>query len=41
MIYLTPLGCCAAASFAGATVDGEVVGQQVRKQPPKVKQHNI
>jgi hypothetical protein len=35
------IGCCVAASFAGATVDGEVVGQQVRKQPPRVKQHNV
>jgi hypothetical protein len=35
------VGCCVAASFAGATVDGEVVGQQMRKQPPRVKQHNI
>lgn len=35
------VGCCVAASYAGATVDGEVVGQQTRKQPPRIKQHNI
>jgi len=35
------VGCCVAASFAGATVDGEYIAQQPRKQKPQFKQHNI